>query len=66
MLPGVISLALPGGLQRGIEFSSGTNFSMQFQSAVSQVELRDALAELGHPGARIQQTTRAASSSART
>ncbi|HLG10668.1 MAG TPA: protein translocase subunit SecF [Dehalococcoidia bacterium] len=57
MLPGVISLALPGGLQRGIEFSSGTNFSLQFQQTVTQEELRTALAEVGHPGSRIQQTT---------
>jgi preprotein translocase subunit SecF len=57
MLPGVISLALPGGLQRGIEFSSGTNFSLQFEQSVTQQDLRTTLAELGHPGSRIQQTT---------
>jgi preprotein translocase subunit SecF len=57
MVPGVISLVLPGGIQRGIEFSSGTNFSLQFERVVTQVELRAALAELGHPGSRIQQTT---------
>jgi preprotein translocase subunit SecF len=57
MLPGVISLVLPGGLHRGIEFSSGTNFSLHFQRTVNQEELRAALAELGHPGARIQLTT---------
>lgn len=57
ILPGVISLALPDGLRRGIEFSSGTNFAVSFQEPVSQVDLRDALVELGHPEARIQQTT---------
>ncbi|HWC30592.1 MAG TPA: protein translocase subunit SecF [Dehalococcoidia bacterium] len=57
MVPGVISLVLPGGIQRGIEFTSGTNFSLQFEEPVSQDELRTALAELGHPGSRIQQTT---------
>ena len=57
MVPGVISLVLPGGIKRGIEFSSGTNFSLQFEQSVSPDELRGALAELGHPGARIQQTT---------
>jgi preprotein translocase subunit SecF len=57
MLPGVISLVLPGGFQRGIEFSSGTSFSLQFVEAPRQEDLRAALAELGHPGSRIQQTT---------
>ena len=57
ILPGIISLALPDGLRRGIEFSSGTNFAVAFQDPVSQDELRAALVELGHPEARIQQTT---------
>lgn len=57
MLPGVISLALPGGLHRGIEFSSGTNFSVAFKQSVSQDQMRAALAELGHPESRIQQTS---------
>jgi preprotein translocase subunit SecF len=57
MVPGVISLALPGGLHKGIEFSSGTNFSLQFQQSVSQLDLRAAMAELGHPGSRVQLTT---------
>jgi preprotein translocase subunit SecF len=57
ILPGVISLALPNGLHRGIEFSSGTNFAVAFQQPVTQDQLRQALVELGHPEARIQQTT---------
>jgi preprotein translocase subunit SecF len=57
ILPGAISLALPDGLRSGIEFSSGTNFAVAFQSPVSQDELRQALVELGHSEARIQQTT---------
>ena len=57
MLPGVISLALPGGLHRGIEFSSGTNFSVAFKESVTQDEMRTVLAELGHPESRIQQTS---------
>jgi preprotein translocase subunit SecF len=57
ILPGAISLALPDGLRSGIEFSSGTNFAVAFQSPVSQDEMRQALVELGHPEARIQQTT---------
>ena len=57
ILPGAISLALPDGLRSGIEFGSGTNFAVAFQSPVSQDEMRQALVELGHPEARIQQTT---------
>jgi preprotein translocase subunit SecF len=57
LLPGVISLALPDGLQRGIEFSSGTNFAVAFKEPVTQEQLREALIELNHPEARIQQTT---------
>jgi preprotein translocase subunit SecF len=57
ILPGIISVALPDGLQRGIEFSSGTNFALAFQDPVTQDDLRQALVELGHPEARIQQTT---------
>ena len=57
ILPGIISLALPDGLRRGIEFSSGTNFAVTFQEPVTQDELREALVQLGHAEARIQQTT---------
>jgi preprotein translocase subunit SecF len=57
MLPGIISIVLPDGLQTGIEFSSGSNFSVRFQEEVTPAELRSAIAELGHPESRIQQTT---------
>jgi preprotein translocase subunit SecF len=57
VLPGIVSLALPNGLRRGIEFTSGTSFAVAFQNPVTQDELRQALVELGHPEARIQQTT---------
>ncbi len=49
MLPGLVSILLPDGLKTGIEFSSGSNFSVQFQEPVTPDELRSALAELGHP-----------------
>lgn len=54
ILPGTVSLLLPGGLRRGIEFSSGTTFTVRFQAEVSEAALRAALAELGHAEARIQ------------
>jgi preprotein translocase subunit SecF len=57
IIPGIISIALPDGLRSGIEFSSGTNFSIIFEEPVTQDQLREALVELGHPEARIQQTT---------
>lgn len=57
MVPGLISLVLPGGLQTGIEFSSGTTFAVAFQDPVDETDLRAALTELGHPESRIQKTT---------
>jgi preprotein translocase subunit SecF len=57
MLPGIISIILPGGLKTGIEFSSGSNFSVRFQEEVAPDDLRSALAELGFPDTRIQQTS---------
>jgi preprotein translocase subunit SecF len=56
MVPGLISLLLPGGLKSGIEFSSGTTFSARFATPPQLDQLRVALAELGHPDARIQHT----------
>ncbi|HEX5142223.1 MAG TPA: protein translocase subunit SecF [Dehalococcoidia bacterium] len=57
MIPGLISLLLPNGLRSGIEFTSGTNFSVNFEKPVSQDEMRAEMALLGHPNARVQQTT---------
>jgi preprotein translocase subunit SecF len=57
LIPCLISLLLPGGLKRGIEFTSGTNFAVQFERDVSQDEVRAVLNELGHPDARIQVTS---------
>ena len=56
MLPGLISIILPGGLETGIEFSSGSNFSVRFQEDLTSGQVRAALGELGHPESRIQQT----------
>ena len=57
MLPGVVSMILPGGLKTGIEFSSGSNFSVRFEDqSVTSAQLRDVLSEVGYPEARIQQT----------
>ena len=56
ILPGLVSLLLPDGLRQGIEFSSGTTFTLRFAEPVGEDALRSALAELGHAGARIQKT----------
>jgi len=54
MVPGIISLILPGGLQTGIEFSSGSSFTARFQQPVNEEDLRNALAEFGHDDSRVQ------------
>ncbi len=57
LIPGIISLALPGGLNPGIDFTSGTNMTIQFDSAVDANQLRDAFAQLGHSEAVVQQSS---------
>jgi preprotein translocase subunit SecF len=54
IIPGLISLALPGGLRPGIDFTSGTIMTLRFQTDVGQAQLRDAFADLGHPEAIVQ------------
>jgi preprotein translocase subunit SecF len=53
ILIGVIFL-LSVGLQRGIEFTGGTMVTVRFEQAVTQEELREELAVLGHDNAIIQ------------
>ena len=54
MIPGIISLVLPGGLQTGIEFSSGSSFTARFQQPINEDDLRKALTEFGHENSRVQ------------
>ncbi len=58
IVPGVISLVLPGGLNPGIDFTSGTIMTIQFQrpEPVDQTALRDAFAGLGHTEAIVQKS----------
>lgn len=50
----LVALAL-WGLKPGIEFTSGSTFTVQFlERSVTQAELRGAMRELGHPEARVQ------------
>ena len=46
LIPGIISLALPGGLNPGIDFTSGTIMTIQFDNQVEQDKLRQAFAAL--------------------
>ena len=54
LLASLILLAIPPALVPGIEFTSGTTTLLQFERSVSQADLRDAYAALGHSEARIQ------------
>src|SRR3954467_1646347 len=54
IIPGVVSLVLPGGLRPGIDFTSGTIMTIRFADDVDQARLREALGELGHPEAIVQ------------
>jgi len=53
ILIGVIFL-LSVGIQRGIEFTGGTMVTVRFEQTVTQEQLRDELAVLGHDDAIIQ------------
>ncbi len=55
VLAAIVLLAIPPSLRAGIEFTSGSTFTLEFtERPVSPSELRQALAELGHPEARVQ------------
>jgi preprotein translocase subunit SecF len=54
IVPGIISLLLPGGLRPGIDFTSGTIMTLQFQEEVDQPRLREAFAAMGHGEAIVQ------------
>lgn len=54
IIPGLISLALPGGLRPGIDFTSGSIMTMRFERPVEQQELRTAYSDLGHHEAIVQ------------
>jgi len=56
IIPGIVSLLLPGGLRPGIDFTSGTIMTLRFQQDVDQPSLREAFAVLGHGEAIIQRS----------
>src|SRR6266851_3966275 len=57
IVPGVISLILPGGLNPGIDFTSGTIMTIQFDQPVDQNRLREEFAQIGHSEAIVQQSS---------
>jgi preprotein translocase subunit SecF len=56
LLPGTISLLIPPRLKLGIDFSSGSTFSVRFEQPVTRDQLKDELESLGHSEARVQGT----------
>jgi preprotein translocase subunit SecF len=56
LLPGVISLLIPPRLKAGIDFTSGSTFTVRFEEGVAKDALDDAMTDLDHPEARIQGT----------
>jgi len=56
LLPGTISLLFPPRLRAGIEFTSGSTFTVRFGQPVTAGDLSAALSSLGHPEARVQGT----------
>src|SRR5438105_2403289 len=56
IIPGLISLLLPGGLRPGIDFTSGSILTVRFGQPVDQGTLRQAFAEMNHPEAIVQRS----------
>ena len=56
LLPGVISLLIPPSLKPGIDFTSGSTFTVRFEKSVTKSQLNDELSTLGHDEARVQST----------
>jgi len=56
LVPGLVSLVLPGGVRPGIDFTSGSIMVFRFERPVEQSALRQAYAELGHDEAIIQRS----------
>jgi preprotein translocase subunit SecF len=57
LVPGLISMILPGGFRPSIDFTGGTVMTLAFEQPVAEDELRDAFRRLGHSEALLQHTT---------
>src|SRR5262245_39252502 len=56
IVPGIISLVLPGGLHPGIDFTAGSILTLRFRQPVEQGTVRQAFVDLGHPEAIVQRS----------
>lgn len=56
LVPGIISLAIPPHLRPGIEFTSGSSITLQFEEKVEQSLLRDYLGQIGYADVILQRT----------
>ncbi len=54
IIPGLISLAIPPGLRIGIDFASGSSFTLHFTQPVESNALREELSALGYSDAIVQ------------
>lgn len=55
ILPGLVSLLMPGGVRLGIDFTGGAIMTLRVDD-VTPAELREAFADLGHPEAVVQRS----------
>ncbi|MBI2917482.1 MAG: protein translocase subunit SecF [Chloroflexi bacterium] len=62
LVPGLVAIAIPPPFKWGIEFTSGTSWTMRFEQPVDRPTLAQALASQGHADAIIQQEGAAAES----
>ena len=56
IVPGLISLVLPGGLRPGIDFTGGTVMTLSFEQPVQEDALGAAFSRSGHAEAVVQHT----------
>jgi preprotein translocase subunit SecF len=56
ILPGVLSLILPGGIHPGIDFSAGSIMTLRFAQPIDQGDLRQEFVDLGHPETIVQRS----------
>src|SRR3954471_7529061 len=57
IIPGLISLVLPGGIRPGIDFTSGSIITFRFDDHdVDQGSVRQAFADMGHHEAVVQRS----------
>jgi preprotein translocase subunit SecF len=54
IIPGLISLVVPPGLQLGVDFTGGTLWELQFQKPVTSTQVQNVLAGFGYGDSEIQ------------